>query len=53
MGLGSFSPSSFSRSRPRRVDEWQLIKEGNMAMAVILASIVISLGIVIAAAIHP
>ena len=29
------------------VDEWQLIKDGNMPMAVILASVIIALGMVL------
>jgi uncharacterized membrane protein YjfL (UPF0719 family) len=37
----------------KEVDEWDLIKKGNMAMAVILAAVVVSLGIVVAAAIKP
>lgn len=35
------------------VDEWQLIKDGNMAMAVVLAAVIVSLGIVVSSAIHP
>lgn len=35
------------------VDEWDLIKKGNMPMAIILAALIISLGIVIASAVHP
>lgn len=41
----------FTVSTPK-VDEWELIKQGNMAMAVVLAAIIISIGIVISAAIH-
>ena len=35
-----------------KVDEWQLIKENNTAMAIIFASIILSLGYVIAACIR-
>ncbi len=36
-----------------KVDEWELIKQGNMAMAVVLASVIIALGIVVAVVIRP
>ncbi len=53
MGLGIIiALKMFDLSTPK-VDEWELIKQGNMPMAIILASVIISLGIVIAAAIHP
>jgi uncharacterized membrane protein YjfL (UPF0719 family) len=41
----------FTLSTPK-IDEWELIKQGNIAMAIVLAAIVVSLGIVISAAIH-
>lgn len=53
MGLGIIIALKLFTLSTRKVDEWELIKQGNMAMAVILASIIVSLGIVIAAAIHP
>jgi uncharacterized membrane protein YjfL (UPF0719 family) len=37
----------------RKVDEWELIKQGNIAMAIILAAVIVSLGIVISAAVRP
>jgi uncharacterized membrane protein YjfL (UPF0719 family) len=37
----------------RKVDEWELIKQGNIAMAIILASVIVSLGLVVASAIRP
>lgn len=53
MGLGIIiALKMFTISTPK-VDEWDLIKQGNIAMAIILAAIVISLGIVIASAVHP
>ena len=52
MGLGIIVTLKLFTLSTRTVDEWQLIKEGNMAMAVILASVIISLGIVVAAAIN-
>ena len=32
----------------RKVDEWELIKQGNMAMAVILAALILAIGYVVA-----
>jgi len=53
MGLGIIiALKMFDLSTPK-VDEWELIKQGNIAMAIVLAAIIISLGIVIAGAIHP
>lgn len=53
MGLGIIITLRLFDLSTRNVDEWELIKQGNMAMAVILAAVIISLGIVVAAAIHP
>lgn len=53
MGLGIIIALKMFTISTRKVDEWELIKQGNMPMAVILAAIVLSLGIVIAAAIRP
>jgi uncharacterized membrane protein YjfL (UPF0719 family) len=30
------------------IDEWQLIKEGNIAMAIIMAALILALGFVVA-----
>ena len=35
------------------VDEWKLVKEGNMPMGLVLAGVVLACGIVVAAAIRP
>lgn len=53
MGIGIIITMKLFDLSTRTVDEWELIKNGNMAMAVILGSVVVSLGIVVAAAIHP
>ncbi len=53
MGIGIIITIKMFDLSTRNVDEWELIKSGNMAMAVILAAVIISLGIVVAAAIHP
>ena len=53
MGLGIIiALKMFNISTPK-VDEWELIKNGNIAMAIIMAAVVISLGLVIASAVHP
>ena len=53
MGIGIVIALKLFDFSTRDVDEWKLIKEGNIAMAIILASVIISLGIVVSAAIHP
>ena len=53
MGLGIIIALKMFTISTRKVDEWELIKQGNIAMAIILAAVVISLGIVIASAVHP
>ena len=52
MGVGIIVTLKMFTLSTRTIDEWQLIKEGNMPMAVILAAVIISLGIVVAAAIN-
>lgn len=52
MGLGIIIALKMFDLSTRNVDEWELIKQGNMAMAVILGAVVISLGLVISSAIH-
>lgn len=42
----------FDLSTPN-VDEWELIKQGNMPMAVVLAAMIVSIGLVISSAIRP
>jgi uncharacterized membrane protein YjfL (UPF0719 family) len=53
MGLGIIITLRLFDLSTRNVDEWALIKQGNIPMAIILAAVIISLGIVVAAAIHP
>lgn len=48
MGLGVFIALKIFTVATRDVDEWKLIREGNMAMAVILAALILSLRIVVA-----
>lgn len=36
-----------------KIGVWELIKEGNVPMAIVLAAVILALGIVVAAAIRP
>ena len=42
----------FDLSTPK-VDEWQLVKEGNIPIAIIFASIILALGYVIGSCVRP
>ncbi len=53
MGVGIIITLKLFDLSTRKVDEWELVKQGNMAMAVIIAAVIIALGIVVSAAIHP
>ena len=37
----------------RDVDEWKLIKEGNVPMSIVLGAVIIACGLVVASAIRP
>lgn len=53
MGLGiAITLKLFDWSTPR-LDEWGLIKEGNIAMAIVLAAVILSLGLVVSSAVRP
>jgi uncharacterized membrane protein YjfL (UPF0719 family) len=53
MGIGIIIAVKLFAISTRKVDEWELIKQNNIAMAIILASVIISVGIVISSAIRP
>jgi uncharacterized membrane protein YjfL (UPF0719 family) len=53
MGIGIIIALKLFTLSTRRVDEWELIRQGNIPMAIILAAFILSLGIVIAAVVHP
>jgi uncharacterized membrane protein YjfL (UPF0719 family) len=53
MGIGIIITLKLFDLSTRNVDEWELIKQGNIPMAIILASVILSLGLVVSAAIHP
>jgi uncharacterized membrane protein YjfL (UPF0719 family) len=52
MGIGIIVTLKLFDLSTRNVDEWELIKQGNIPMAIILASVIISLGMVVSAAIE-
>ncbi len=53
MGIGIIIALKLFAFSTRKVDEWELIKQGNLAMAIIIAAVVISLGLVVASAVRP
>lgn len=53
MGTGIIIAIKLFELSTRDVNEWELIKQGNIPMAIVLAAVIIALGIVVAAAIHP
>jgi uncharacterized membrane protein YjfL (UPF0719 family) len=52
MGLGIIIAVKMFDLSTTKVDEWKLISDGNIAMAIVLASVIISVALVIAAAIN-
>jgi uncharacterized membrane protein YjfL (UPF0719 family) len=52
MGLGIIIALKMFDMSTRGVDEWQLIREGNISMAIVLAAYILSLGVVISSAIR-
>jgi len=53
MGIGLVVSLKVFTWLNRGVDEWKLIREGSIPMAIVLAAVVIAAGIVVAAAIRP
>ena len=53
MGIGLIIAVKLFEFSTHRVDEWELIKQNNIAMAIILAAVIVSVGIVIASAVQP
>lgn len=53
MGIGIIITIKLFDLSTKDVNEWELIKNNNYSMAIILASLILSLGIVVAAAISP
>jgi uncharacterized membrane protein YjfL (UPF0719 family) len=53
MGLGIIIALKMFDLATTKVDEWELIRQGNIPMAIVLAAVIIALGMVISSAIHP
>lgn len=53
MGVGIILTLKLFDLATRDVNEWELVKQGNIPIAIILAAVIISLGIVVSSAIHP
>ncbi len=53
MGVGIVIALKLFDLSTRNVDEWALVKQNNTSIAIILAAIIISVGIVVASAIRP
>jgi uncharacterized membrane protein YjfL (UPF0719 family) len=53
MGLGIIITLKLFDFSTRDVDEWGLVKQGNIPIAIILAAVIIALGIVVSSAIRP
>jgi len=51
MGLGIIIAVKMFDLSTTKVDEWELVKEGNIPIAIILAAVILSVGYVIGAAI--
>jgi uncharacterized membrane protein YjfL (UPF0719 family) len=53
MGVGIIIALKLFALSTREIDEWKLVRDGNIPIAIIIASVVVSLGVVVSAAIHP
>jgi uncharacterized membrane protein YjfL (UPF0719 family) len=53
MGVGIVIALKLFTLATRDIDEWQLVKNGNISIAIILASVIVSLGLVVSSAIQP
>ncbi len=53
MGMGLAVALTFFNWSTRGVDEWKLIKEGSIPMALVLGAVVVACGLVVASAIRP
>jgi uncharacterized membrane protein YjfL (UPF0719 family) len=53
MGIGIVIALKLFDLATPQLDEWDLISKGNVAMAIVLASIVVAVGLVIASAVQP
>lgn len=53
MGCGIIITLKLFDWSTRTVDEWELIKQNNTAMSIVLAAVIVALGIVVSSAVRP
>lgn len=53
VGVGIIIALKLFNLSTRKIDEWELIGKGNIAMAIVLAAVIIALGLVVSSAVHP
>jgi uncharacterized membrane protein YjfL (UPF0719 family) len=53
MGIGIVIALKLFTFSTKDIDEWALIKAGNIPMSIVLAAVIVSLGLVVSSAIHP
>jgi uncharacterized membrane protein YjfL (UPF0719 family) len=53
MGIGIIITLKLFSVSSRELDEWALIRQGNLAMAIVLAAVILSLGWVVSSAVRP
>ena len=53
MGIGIVITLKLFSNSTRDLDEWALIRQGNLAMAIVLAAVILSLGWVVSSAVRP
>ena len=53
MGLGVIITIKLFDLATRDVDEWGLVKQGNIPIAIILAALILSLGMVVSSVVQP
>ena len=52
MGIGLVIAVNVFEFSTHRVDEWELVKQNNIAVAIIIAAVIIAVGIVTASAVQ-
>jgi uncharacterized membrane protein YjfL (UPF0719 family) len=53
MGIGIIIALKLFDLSTRNVDEWELVKQGNIPIAIILSAVILSLGMVVSSVVHP
>jgi uncharacterized membrane protein YjfL (UPF0719 family) len=53
MGIGIIITLKLFDISTHGVDEWELVKQGNIPISIILAAVILSLGLVVSSAIQP